>query len=129
MALQKDVKAVSQRNYDIWYDYVVLGLPGALIADKHNLSVPRVSQIVNRVRHLIPDPVREDVTKDVLEQLAAVRRGLMPEALNGDPKSIMALSKLWDRQAKILGLDAPTRVDAVAAIKYEVVGVSDEDLG
>ena len=43
--------------------------------------------------------------------------------------AIDRLLRIQDRQAKLLGLDAATKVDVTGEVKYEIVGIASEDLG
>jgi hypothetical protein len=44
--------------------------------------------------------------------------GLEPKIAKGDPRAVLALVRVLDRRAKLLGLDAPARVD-IRTSRYE----------
>lgn len=52
----------------------------------------------------------EDYRALDLERLDVAIQGLMPMARAGEPKSVMALMRTLERRAKLLGLDAPTKL-------------------
>ena len=43
--------------------------------------------------------------------------------------AIDRLLRIQERQAKVTGLDAATKVDITGDVKYEIVGIAPEDLG
>lgn len=49
---------------------------------------------------------------EMLATLEAVVDGLMPKALLGDSRAAEAIVKALERASKMLGLDAPTRINA-----------------
>lgn len=51
-----------------------------------------------------------------------------PKALKGDAKAAEIVLKVMAQRAKIEGTEAPAQVDVSGGVKYEVVGVSPEDL-
>lgn len=57
--------------------------------------------------------VNEEIERD-LRLLDAVIRGLAPDATRGDFKSVIALVKVLERRAKLLGLDAAAEVHLTA---------------
>lgn len=52
----------------------------------------------------------EDVRKLELMRLDRLERLLWPRAEAGDPKAVTGLLKVQERRAKLLGLDAPTKL-------------------
>lgn len=64
-----------------------------------------------------------------LERIDAMLVGLWPKATSGDVKAVDTTLKLLERQAKLLGMDAPERVDVEHYMRQvaEEVGLTDED--
>ena len=49
---------------------------------------------------------------EMLATCEAILDGLMPKILTGDPRAAEAATKVIERTARLLGLDAPTRINA-----------------
>jgi len=62
-----------------------------------------------------------------LERLDRLQAGIWPRAISGDYRAADTALRIIDRRCKLLGLDAPQRVEA-ALVRYEIVGVDPEDL-
>lgn len=64
-----------------------------------------------------------------LERVDAMLVGLWDKATAGDVKAVDAVLKLLERQAKLLGMDAPERVDVEHYMRQvaDDVGLSEED--
>lgn len=77
------------------------------------------------------DAAAEDYRALDLERIDVAVQGLMPMARAGEPKSVMALMRTLDRRAKLLGLDAPTKLaghDGGALIGTDLSKLSAKDL-
>ncbi|MEU4205596.1 hypothetical protein AB0F64_37490 [Streptomyces sp. NPDC026294] len=63
-----------------------------------------------------------------LATLEALLDGLMPKAITGDARAAEVIIKALDRHARLLGLDAPVKVDAklTDALTAEVEALADE---
>lgn len=61
--------------------------------------------------HALEVSALDTVRRLQLERIDAMLFGIWRSATSGDPKSIDAVLRLLERQAKLLGLDAPERVD------------------
>lgn len=48
-----------------------------------------------------------------LDRLDAMQNALWPKILDGDPRAVDSALRLMDRRAKLLGLDAPQRVEVL----------------
>lgn len=59
--------------------------------------------------------VAEDVRAIELQRLDDATLGLGPKIKKGDPKAVMAMVRVSDRRAKLLGLDAPQRREVTGA--------------
>jgi len=64
-----------------------------------------------------------------LERIQAVYNALWPNVMRGKVDAINALIRVMDREARLLGLDAPTRVDITARVQQaaEQEGLSAEE--
>ena len=51
-----------------------------------------------------------DVTRLELERMDALWLGLWPRARGGDEKAVATCLRIMERRARILGLDAPTKI-------------------
>lgn len=105
-----------ERQREIWDDRVA-GVPLAEIARKHRVSVNRVSQILSEAVENI------DATKwlqrhgDIaLERLEGLYRIYRPKA-DTDLDAANFCLKVVDRQIKLMGLDAPKKVNVIGIIE------------
>ena len=71
----------------------------------------------------------EDYRALDLERLDVAIQGLMPMARAGEPKSVMALMRTLERRAKLLGLDAPTKLAGPTGGPLELVQLYMPDNG
>lgn len=63
----------------------------------------------------IAPPIVEDARKEMIEQMDAIIEGSMALAASGDKDAVANIMKATERKAKLLGLDAPVRVEAQVA--------------
>ncbi|MFD6035735.1 hypothetical protein ACFWHF_14510 [Streptomyces griseoincarnatus] len=98
----EEVRRLELERLDGMYEHVL----GVLERQHVTVSQGRVVRLQN------PDTGQEEPIPDDGPILAAVT----------------TLLKIQERRAKYLGLDSPSRVDLSGGVKYEVVGVSSEDL-
>lgn len=63
-----------------------------------------------------------------VQRLDRLQRGLWSEAVSGNPKAIDAVLRIIDRRAKLLGLDAPVKVQTDGVVRYEIAGVDLEQM-
>lgn len=52
----------------------------------------------------------EEYRQHQLNEIALAKRAIMPRVQKGDDKAIASLSRLQDREAKLLGMDKPVQV-------------------
>lgn len=64
-----------------------------------------------------------------IERVERMLEGLWSKASNGDPKAVDTVLKLLERQAKLLGLDAPEKVELEHHMRQvvEELGLTEED--
>lgn len=55
---------------------------------------------------------------NALRRLRALERGIMPAALNGDPRAVMAALGIHDREASLLGYNKPVRIQTSTSIEF-----------
>lgn len=136
---QNDGPRLEGRNGEIWKWYC-RGMTQVALAEKYGLSNQRISQIIAEVRESIPPEDKDQVRREHLELAREMRaelaklvdKGPIPAYSNGRPITLddgttaedhsgrlAAMDRLtrWlERESKLLGIDAPTRVDATVAL-------------
>ena len=60
--------------------------------------------------------------------LRGISANLAEIARDGDRDAIVALLKIQEREAKLLGLGYPTKTEVDATLRYHVAGVDTEDI-
>lgn len=83
------------------------------LAKKFDLSPGRIHQILAREqqKRSARDIAYTDAVRGgALQRLDVLEEGLLPAATAGNPKAVLALLKVMERRAKLLGLDAPKKV-------------------
>jgi len=127
------------RNGEIWKWYC-RGMTQEKLAEEYGLSNQRISQIIAEVRESIPPADKDKVRQEHLELARTMRAELaklvdmnpIPAYSNGRPitlddgttaedhsgrlAAMDRLTKWLERESKLLGIDAPTRVDATVAL-------------
>lgn len=148
------VIATAETDIAMWRLYCA-GHPQDAIARRYNCSQATVSRALKRVRDSIPEDPRADMIKrefalinelrvKMIEQMEAPappafsqkgdalvdpRTGAIVEDLTARAAAWDRVLKTSERLAKMLGLDAPTRVQAeVAQVTYVLVDVDDQSL-
>lgn len=111
----------------IWEMYVNCYTQQA-IADRFGISQSRVSAIIRGIQAEIPPQSREEIVQKRLELLDAVTTRLAEAARDGDPQAIMALLKVQEREAKLLGLDSAIKQEVDATVRYEIAGIDEGDV-
>ena len=75
------------------------------------VSMQRAHQLYqDALRRIVAEPVDEHRKTD-LERLDLLWRGVLTDAMQGSPKHVIAAVRVLERRAKILGYDAPTKVE------------------
>lgn len=103
---------LSERNQAIWDGYTVQGKTLMQLAEEFGVSNQRISQVLAKIRESLPERDRQAVVDLRLEQIGAIVSGVLPLARTGDKDAVASYVKLADREAKYLGLDAATKVEA-----------------
>lgn len=118
------------RNGRVWQLYAVRGWTQEQVAEELGISQAHVSRIISEVRKEIPLQTREEIVQERVEQIRAIVRVVVEGALEyGDKDAVSSLVKLWEREAKLLGLDAPTKQEIKGRLaRYDISGVNLDDL-
>jgi hypothetical protein len=127
------------RNGEIWRQHVS-GVTQEALAEKYEISHQRVSQIIAQVRESIPPEDKDKVRQEHLELLRGLRveltklvdAGPIPAYSNGRPivlengavaqdhsgrlAAMDRLQRMLERESKLLGIDAPTKLDATMTL-------------
>jgi len=111
-AAPRSARILTGENGRVWQLYVVENWTQQEIADELGISRARVSKILAAVRESLPEIDRQEIVRERVIQLRAVANALVPRVLSGDPQSVRAFLKVLDREARYLGLDAPTTIAA-----------------
>lgn len=108
------------------------GLDFQTIADRLGYA-DRAAAHKDITRALEANVTEMNRTADVLRQeeldrLYRLQAGVWPAAAAGDPKAVQTVLNIIDRRCKLLGLDAPQRVEVVTldAIEQEIRRLNDE---
>lgn len=117
------------REGEIWRLYVEENWTQAEIGAEVGLSQERVSQILRRLREEILPETRDEIIRRRADQINMIVKAVIPGAKSGDKDSVASLVKVWEREAKLLGLDAPTKQEIKGRLaKYDISGVNLGDL-
>jgi hypothetical protein len=135
-------KRLDGRNGEIWKWYV-RGMTQEALAEQYEISQARVSQIIAQVRESIPPEDKDKVRQEHLELARTMRAelaklvdmGPIPAYSNGRPITLEdgttaedhsgrlaamdRLTKWIERESKLLGVDAPTKVEASVALSEQ----------
>lgn len=137
-----------ERDVLVWERYASGGVTMLELAEEFGCVESTISRIVNRMRNAIPLEERLARQRRAIDELDEARRELWkiiraepaPAYSNGSPifmpdgtmakdygarmKAIDLLETLQAREAKALGTDAPTRIQAeVRTVNYVIEGV------
>jgi predicted transcriptional regulator len=117
------------RTGKIWQLYAVHGWTQERIAAELDVSQSLISKTIKLVRDNIPQQTRAEIVTERIEQLRAVVNVVAPYALVGDKDAVASILKLQERESKLLGLDAATKVEHSGKIAtYDITGVNMDDL-
>lgn len=114
------------RNGDVWKAYLS-GQTQCALAEKYGVTQARISQIIRDVRLSIPEETTDDLRMLDLERLDAVLPAHYRAAKAGDKDGLTGVLKIMERRARLLGMDAPVKQNVTAAVRYEVVGLDEDD--
>ena len=143
------------RNGEVWRWYSIRGKTQEWIGQHYGIHQVRVSQIIAEVRNAIPPIDKAELVQESMELIKEVKARAMeivdmagaPIAVGKDGIPLidpdtgevvrdysgrlraldMAL-KADDTLSKRLGLDSATKVETMATVKVELVGVDTNDL-
>jgi hypothetical protein len=155
---QGDELALEGRNGEIWQDYTVRRMSQEAIAAKHGIGQQRVSSIIREVRERIPAPDLDEMRLKSVELYSdMIRRALDIVELTPAPVFVgkdgniaydigedgtqtvvrdysgrlAAMRTAADMEKeirKLYGLDAAEKIEQSGAVRFEIVGVSEDDL-
>lgn len=144
---------IEGRNGDIWLAYIK-GSTQQRIAAEYGITPQAVSEIIKRAREQIPPQDKAAALEEQLELIRELRRralelvdmapapvfvgkdGTIAYDEDGNPvkdysfrlKAMDAAARFADIEAKRLGLDAATKIETSGSVRFELVGISVEDL-
>jgi hypothetical protein len=151
---QGDELALEGRNGEIWQDYTVRRMSQERIAAKHGIGQQRVSQIIREVREKIPAPdldemrlksveLYHDMIRRALEivdlapapvfvgkdgSIAYDDDGSVVRDYSGRIAAMRVAGDMEKEIRKLYGLDAAEKIEQSGAVRFEIVGVSEDDL-
>ena len=88
---------------------------GQQIGISHVQAYRRVDAALSEL-HKLQMQKAEKLREIELERLEKMHEALWPKVRNGDEKAVRALVAVMDRRAKLLGLDAPTRMQVTGEL-------------
>jgi DNA-binding transcriptional regulator LsrR (DeoR family) len=114
-----DGDRLAGRDGAIWQSYI-RGATQESIARKFGISQQRVSAVIKEVRDNMPEETKQEIVQREIEMLYTAREHvieLMEQAVaTGEAKlaldAVDRLVRVGERQARLLGLDAATKVEA-----------------
>lgn len=121
-------QTATEKRYEAW-KLNAQSMPKHDIAKRLNVTPGRVTQYLDEVRAERLREVAADVDADravQCETLDQLQFGLMNRATMGDVPSVMAVLRILERRAKLLGLDAPTQTHTTLTL--DVTALSDDEL-
>src|SRR3546814_14746830 len=95
-----DSARLNTRDQKIWHDYTLGGKTLMALAEEHNVSNQRISQIIQEIREKLPPRDRQTVIDLRLEQITAMTDALLRGLLAGDKDDIASWNKITEREAK-----------------------------
>ena len=127
------------RTGHVWEYYAVRRWTQQQIADHFDLSQPQVSNIIRLAREEVPEQTREEIVQERIEQLRAFDKKFSEQAMAEvswddrnmrDIEAAKLIMQFHQREAKLLGLDAPAKItaDGNVTVRYEIAGISPEQL-
>jgi hypothetical protein len=105
-------------------DLRIAGHSYAEIADVMAVSIPTAHQYVNEaIERMTAEEVRhaEVARSMMLLRLHALLAAQWKKALHGDVNATASCLRIMEREARLLGLDAPQRVDITARIRQMAI--------
>ena len=91
------------------------------IATTLGISAPYAYQLVQKgIAAIPPTENAEALRKIESERLDTIRAALYPHAIQGDPASIDRWVKVSERWAKLLGIDAPARIEVEMVTREQI---------
>lgn len=111
----------------VWAMYLA-GHPQRLIATGLGISQQYVSHLLKQVRDQIPKESREELVQAADERYGKLRAAYMDAALDdGDIDAAKLVLQIENDRRKMLGLDAVTKIEQDATVRYQIRGLVDDD--
>ncbi|WP_338830235.1 hypothetical protein [Bradyrhizobium sp. 27S5] len=105
---------------------IALGYNERAIARRYQITVREVRAAVDRLMIQINRPHRSYAARRQLERIEVMARPYMAAALAGETAAASVMIKLMEREASILALDQPMRVDAMLIEPAERTSSTDD---
>lgn len=143
------------RNGEVYRKHIIYGWTQERCAEHFGISQERVSQIVRDVRAGIPEDSKADLVRASMDLINEVKAraleiadmipapvvagkdgtpvydpetGMLARDFSGRLRALETALKADDTLAKRLGLDAASKIESTATVRYEVLGVDTENL-
>ena len=146
--------ALDGRNGDIWRRYSVYRWTQERIADHYGVTQQTVSEIIRRVREALPVDDLAEMRKQSLELYAELTARAMEIAdmvpvpvfvgkdgsiaydpdgnvvrdYTGRLRALETAAKFDAETRKLMGLDAASKQEISSQVRYEIAGISTDDL-
>ncbi len=115
---------ILERQVVFWEQYKA-GMTFRQIALEHDVSPQTVSSDIRKfVKELKDEGLRHVEEYRIVQQerIAAAIESIWNRVMMGEIPAISILIKLLERESRLLGLDAPTKVDITAKIRALAIG-------
>ncbi|WP_407553093.1 hypothetical protein QOM21_23930 [Streptomyces sp. Pv4-95] len=131
MATRQNQDIATLREHQVLLMHTRRRMPFREIAAELDIDVKTAYEAWKRGMRKYAEAAAAERDIEIGKQLAtleALLDGLMPKATAGDARSGEVIIKALDRHARLLGLDAPVKVDAklTDALTAEVEALADE---
>lgn len=100
----------------------VMGMSQMAIAAKLGTSQAAVSRMLAKVRKSIPIATREELVWRAQDRYDLLIAQFMPQVMEGNIEAARLVLAIMEREAKLLGLDAPANASAASVVRYEISG-------
>ncbi len=111
-----EAERIAERRAKVWELRTRQSLTYAVIARKLSVDKATICRDIEAIYASIEIPANEVSIerRRTLDQVDEIVQWLTPTARKGNPKAAATILRAFDRRARLLGLDAPMRVQPVA---------------